>query len=210
MGFELFCGTLIALLLGLAVCFGGYRLFLALLPVWGFFFGFGLGAQALQALFGQGFLATTTSWVVGFFLGAFFALLSWLFFKAGVAILAGSLGYVLGAGFMHLIGINMNFLVYSIGVLVAVAAVVVTLMFSLEKYVIIANTAITGAGLIVGTMIFGVTGARLARFFENPIRFALQDRPLWIIIFLVLAALGVAFQLATTRTWVVEPYDNRI
>jgi hypothetical protein len=56
MDFALFCGTMIALLVALVVCFGGYRLFLFLLPIWGFFFGFALGAQTLQALFGQGFL----------------------------------------------------------------------------------------------------------------------------------------------------------
>ena len=33
MGFELFCATLIALLIGLVICFGGYRLFLFLLPL---------------------------------------------------------------------------------------------------------------------------------------------------------------------------------
>ena len=59
MGLDLLCASLIALLFGLAVCFAGYRFFLALLPIWGFFFGFALGAQALQALFGIGILATT-------------------------------------------------------------------------------------------------------------------------------------------------------
>ena len=64
--FTLMCGGLIALLFGMMVCFAGYRLFLILLPIWGFFFGFGLGAQAIQAIFGQQFLAEVTSWIVGF------------------------------------------------------------------------------------------------------------------------------------------------
>ena len=57
----LLCVGLVGLLFATAVTFGGYRLFLVLLPIWGFFFGFGLGAQTVQALFGDGFLATTTS-----------------------------------------------------------------------------------------------------------------------------------------------------
>ena len=40
MSFELLCMGLIGLLFGLAVVFGGYRLFIVLLPIWGFFFGF--------------------------------------------------------------------------------------------------------------------------------------------------------------------------
>ena len=62
MTFSLLCIALIALLFGLAVVFGGYRLFLVLLPIWGFFFGFFLGIQSVQALFGIGFLATVPVW----------------------------------------------------------------------------------------------------------------------------------------------------
>jgi hypothetical protein len=210
MGFELFCGTMIALLLGLVICFGGYRLFLFLLPIWGFFFGFGLGAQTMQALFGQGFLATTTSWVVGFFIGAIFGLLSYLFYVVGVGILAGSLGYALGAGFMNLIGIDWGLLVWIVGIVVAVVAIAVTFYFNLQKYVIILATALGGAGVIVGTLMFGVTGVALVKFFENPIRFALQDSPLWTIVFLVVAVAGIVLQILTTRAWELEAYENRI
>lgn len=210
MGFELFCATLIALLLGLVICFGGYRLFLILLPVWGFFFGFVLGAQTMQALFGMGFLSTVTSWVVGFFTGAIFGLLAYLFFAVAVALAAGALGYALGAGFMNLIGIDWGLVVWLVGMVVAIVAVIVTFYFNLQKYVIIAATAIGGAAAVVGTLMFGVTGMALAKFFENPIRMALEDRPVWTIIFLVVAAAGIALQIMTTRAWEIEPYDNRI
>jgi hypothetical protein len=210
MGFELFCATLIALFLGMVICFGGYRLFLFLLPIWGFFFGFALGAGSMQALFGQGFLSTVTSWVVGFVVAAVFALLSYLFYAVGVALLAGSLGYALGAGFMNLIGVDWNWLVWLVGIVVGVVAVIVTFYLNIQKYVIIAATAIGGAAMIVGTLMFGYVGMTLASFFENPIRTALEDRPLWTIIFLILAAVGIVWQIMTTRTYVIEPYENRI
>jgi hypothetical protein len=70
MGFEIFCAALIALIFGLVVMMNGYKLFLVLLPIWGFIFGFVLGADTLQTLFGQAFLATVTSWVVGFVVGS--------------------------------------------------------------------------------------------------------------------------------------------
>ena len=111
MAFELFCATMIALLFGLAITFGGYRLFLVLLPIWGFFFGFALGAETLQILFGIGFLATITSWVVGFIIGALFAVFSYMFYIFGVAILAASLGYGLGVGLMAWIGFSSVFLI---------------------------------------------------------------------------------------------------
>ncbi len=210
MGFEVFCATLIALLVGLAICFGGYRLFLVLLPIWGFFFGFALGAETMQALFGAGFLATVTSWVVGFIVAAIFALLSYLFYAVGVALVAGSLGYALGAGFMNLIGLDWNWLVWLVGIAVGIVVVIVTFYFNLQRYVIIAATAIGGAAAIVGTLMFGVIGMTLAKFFENPIRNALQDSWLWALFFLVLAVVGIAVQIMTTRTYDIEPYENRI
>ena len=36
MTFSLICGAFIALAFATAVCFAGYRLFLVLLPIWGF------------------------------------------------------------------------------------------------------------------------------------------------------------------------------
>jgi hypothetical protein len=210
MGFELLCATLIALLLGLVICFGGYRLFLFLLPIWGFFFGFALGAGSMQAIFGEGFLATVTSWVVGFVVAAVFGLLSYLFYAVGVALVAGSLGYALGAGFMNLIGVDWGWLVWLVGMAVGVVAVIVTFYFNIQKYVIIAATAIGGAAMIVGTLMFGFIGMTLAKFFENPIRNALDDSPLWTIFFLILAAAGIVLQIMMTRTYEIEPYDNRI
>ncbi len=73
MGFELFCITLIALLVGVAICFNGYRWFLFLLPIFGFFFGFVLGLDTMQSLFGVGLIGTATGWVVGFIVALIFA-----------------------------------------------------------------------------------------------------------------------------------------
>jgi hypothetical protein len=210
MGFELFCGTMIALILGLAICFGGYRLFTWLLPIWGFFFGFGIGAQTLQAIFGGGFLATVTGWVVGLFAGLIFGVLSWLFYAVGVAILAGSLGYGIGVGFMNLIGIDIGLIAWIVGIVAGVVLVVLTFRFRLDKVIIIIATAIGGAGVMVGTLMFGITGVSLAKFFDNPIRFALSDSPLWTIIFFVLAIAGGVLQFMTTRSYEVEVYENRI
>jgi len=210
MGFEVFCATLIALFLGLVICFAGYRLFLTLLPLWGFFFGFALGAQSLQLLFGEGFLSTVTSWVVGFGVGALFAVLSYLFYAFAVAIIAGSLGYALGAGFMQLINVDIGWLVWLVGIALAVVVIIATFYFNLQKYAIVIATALGGAGLIVGTLMFGYIGMTLAKFFENPIRFALNDSPLWTIFFLVMAGLGIAAQIYSSRAFEIEAYENRI
>lgn len=210
MGFEVLCVSLLALLVGLAICFNGYKWFLILLPIWGFFWGFALGAQALQAVFGIGFLATVTSWVAGFVVGAIFAVLSYLFYQVAVALMAGSLGYALGVGIMGLIGFDFGLITWVVAIVLAIVVGAVTLYFNLYKYVIVVTTAIGGAGMVVITLMFGYGGLTLAKFAENPIRFALQGSPLLTILFLVLAVLGIAAQLTTSRAFELEPYDNRI
>jgi hypothetical protein len=198
------------MVVGLAVCFNGYKWFLILLPIWGFFWGFLLGAQTLQAVFGIGFLATVTSWVLGFVVGAVFAMASYVFYLAAVALMAGSLGYALGLGIMGLIGFDFGLITWLVGIVLAVIVAGVTIYYNLYKYVIIVTTAIGGAGTIVITLMFGYAGLTLAQFAENPIRLALRGSPLWTVFFLVLAVLGIAAQLTTSRGFELEPYESRI
>jgi predicted flap endonuclease-1-like 5' DNA nuclease len=195
--FTLACAGVIAYLFGLAMTFAGYKFFMILLPVWGFFFGLWLGAQSVQVLFGGGFLATVTSWVIAFIVGAVFAVLAYLFYLVAVAIIAGSLGYYVAVGLLLWIGLQMNLLVWLIGIVAAIALAAVTLIFNLQKWVIIFATAILGAGMIVG--VFGVLFNPAARFLENPVRVMLQTSPLLMFLFLALVIFGIIVQARTTR-----------
>ena len=208
MAFELFCATMIALLFGLAITFGGYRLFLVLLPIWGFFFGFGLGAQTLQVLFGYGFLATVTSWIVGFVVGALFAVLSYMFYVFGVALLAGSLGYGMGVAVMAWVGFSPGFITWLVGIILGIVLIFVTIMFNLQKYMVIIATSIIGSGVLIGTLMMGVVGVALTRFVDNPIRTMLQDSPIWTILFLVLFVGGIIVQLRATPVPELDSYAS--
>lgn len=204
--FAMACGSLIALLFGLALTFSGYRLFLVLLPIWGFFFGLALGAQTLQALFGVGFLATITSWVVGFLVGAFFAVLSYLFYIVAVAIIAGSAGYALAVGLLTWIGLDFGLIVWLIGIVAGVALAAVAIFFNLQKWVIVIATAIAGVGAIIGTFLLLFYPA--AQVMENPVRLALQASPLLAILGLVLVVFGIVVQARNTRSYVVPSYNR--
>ena len=81
---------IVAIAIGAAMMLLGYRLALILLPIWGFFAGFIFGAQVLQEFFGDGFLATTASWVVGVVVGLLFAVLSYLFWYVAVVTRRGN------------------------------------------------------------------------------------------------------------------------
>jgi hypothetical protein len=203
---SLACAGLIAFLFGLTLCFVGYRFFLFLLPIWGFFFGLWLGAQSMQALFNQGFLATITSWVVGFIVGAVFAVLAYLFYIVAVAIIAGSLGYFVAVGILLWLGLNMGFLVWLIGIVAAIALAVVTLMFNLQKWVIIIATSVLGASIVIGTFVVMFNPA--IKLLENPIQFILSQSWLLWITTLVLVVAGVYVQFKSSSAVKLEEYNR--
>ncbi len=207
--FTVMCGGMIALLFGLVLCFAGYRLFLVLLPIWGFFFGFGLGAQAIQALFGQAFLATVTSWLVGFIVAVVFAVLAYLFYIAAVAIVSFSLGYSVTVGVLTAIGLPLagGFIAWIIAVVVGIALALVVLRFNIQKVVIELATAFLGAGEIVGVFVL-LFGGPAAQIMENPVKFVLNSSPFWLIVFLVLGIAGFVLQYMHNRAWEVQTYNR--
>jgi Domain of unknown function (DUF4203) len=205
-------GTLLAggilLFLGSLIAFAGYRLFLILLPIYGFFFGLSFGAHSVQALFGDGFLSTTTSWVVGFFAGLLFAVLSYLFWAFAVALVAGSLGYALVAGFFSLFDADLDVLVWILGVAVGVVFGIAAIALNLQKAIVIVATALLGAWTIVGTFLFLFTPATPESIAESGAKVILDDHPLWFLIFAVVAAMGMLFQFQTTRSYEIERYNR--
>jgi hypothetical protein len=194
------------MLFGLALCFWGYKFFLFLLPIWGFFFGLWLGAQTIQALFGTGAFSTVTSWVVGFIVGAVFAVLSYLFYMVAVAIIAGSLGYFAAVGILLALGLQMGFLVWLIGIVAAIALAAVTLMFNLQKWVIIIATSLMGAGIIFGGIY--VMFNPWTDLLQNPIRAVLSYSPFLMICAIVVAIVGIVVQYRNNRNFTLDSYNN--
>lgn len=198
----------IVLLFSTIVAFAGYRLFLVLLPIWGFFFGISFGAQTVQALFGDGFLSTTTSWIVGFFVGLLFAGLSYLFWVAAVAIVSGGFAFSLVASILGLIGLDLDVVTWIIAMVAAVLFAFGVLVANLQKLVVIIATAFAGAAGVVGTFLFLLGDLDPAATVENPLQAALDDNPFWLVMLAGLAVLGIAAQMRTTKTYEVERYDR--
>jgi len=206
--FATIVAAAITMCFGLVLAFLGYRFFLVLLPIFGFFFGLALGAHTIQTLFGDGFLATTTSWVTGFFVGLAFAVLSYLFWAIAVAIAAGSLGYAIATGFLTWLGLDLDVVVWLVGVAAGVVLAVVALMLNLQKLVVIVATAALGAGAVLGTFVALFSSAKIAELADHPLKAAADVGPLYLLLYLFVAALGIGVQLITSRTYEVERYNR--
>ncbi|MGW8319417.1 MAG: TM7S3/TM198-like domain-containing protein [Candidatus Promineifilaceae bacterium] len=208
MAFEILCMATVALLFGLVLVFGGYRLFLLILPIWGFFAGFVLGAQTIDYLFDVGLFATVTGWVVGFFVGLIFAVLSYLFYLFAVGVVSFSLGYGATIGILAWIGLDPGFLLWLIAVVVGTALVFVVYRFNLQKYAIIVATAVGGTGVIIYTLLVLFNGAIAVSLLQNPIKLAIDNSFWWLLFFLVVAGLGIAAQIQANRTFEADAYNR--
>jgi len=201
--FATVLAVLFAAILGAVICFLGYRFFLVLLPVWGFFGGFWLGAAGVTALLGQGFLATVTGWVTGFIVGILGALFSYLFYTFGVAIIAAVIGGGLGSALLTAIGLNPGLIVTLVAIVTGIVVAVLALAFNLQKYVVIVLTAILGADLIVlaGLLLFGVVSLSDLQAAGNLLAPVIRENWLSLIAWLAIAVAGIVLQVRANRVY---------
>ena len=195
--------SIIALGIGLVLLLWGFRAFLVLLPIFGFFAGFWLGAHAISAIFGGGFLADVTGFVAGVVIGLILAVFSYLFYAIGIAIVAAAIGYGLGAGLMQAIGLEAWWIVVPVGIVLAIVVLVLTFAFNLQEYVITVLTAIAGANAILLAMLTLIGRVSLAEIqgAGSTILPVLQDSWFWLLVWILLAIVGVVYQLRSNQTY---------
>jgi hypothetical protein len=195
----------LAILVGAAFAFVGYRFFLILLPIWGFVAGFALTANAIAGLLNEGFLVTVLGWVAGFFVGLVFAVLSYFFWYVAVIVLAGTVGYALGASILTAIGIDSGFLVFLAGLAVGVVFFIAAIVLAVPKWAIVVLTGIGGAGAIVVGAALAIGRFPVSGLSEGGIvSAAIGDSVLWGLAWAVLAVAGVAVQWWTTATFTID------
>jgi hypothetical protein len=200
--------AVIGLGFGFVIAFWGYKLLWLILPIWGFFAGFALGAQTIDILTGEGFLASAIGLVAGFVVGAIFAILSYLFYFLAVALLSGAFGYGVAVSILTWIGLDLDFLVWIIGIVAGVAVAVLVLRFNIQKYAVIAITAISGTAVTIFVMLATFGNLTPLELMVAPVVRAIDDSWLWFLYFILVAAAGIFFQLQTNKEYEIEEYNR--
>ena len=70
----------------------------------------------------------------------------------------------------------------------------------------IAATSILGVGVVFGTILLMFNPA--AALLANPVQVLLSNSPFLLILFIIVAGLGVFVQVSTTRTYEVDVYNR--
>lgn len=190
-----------SLLFGSLLCFGGYRFFMIMLPIWAFFIGLWLVAKGFALLFGAGIISISAGLTIGLILGIVLALLSWQFYELGVALLGALVTAWLSSGFMHALGFEPGFLTATITLVSALVVGILTYLREWQKYLIMLLTSIFGANAIVLAFLLP-TGQILIDDLQGAgtaIQPILQQSWIWSLIWLGIAIAGVTIQYRSYR-----------
>ncbi len=202
MVFSILVVAILALIIGLAFCFAGYRFFRLLIALWGFFAGFVLTTQALAAFTGGHVLVSIAGVIIAAIVGLIVAALAYWLYVAAVVILSASVGFWIGSGLMTAIGYGSHSTpALLIGLLAAVILALLTLALNLAKWLIIVSTALGGASTIIAAVLLLLRVITLDTLSLGIVGAIIRGSPLWGLVWLVLTAAGILVQVSSTQRY---------
>ncbi|MFK8023525.1 MAG: DUF4203 domain-containing protein [Ilumatobacter sp.] len=139
---------LLAMLTGLVFCFRGYLAMRVVIPIWGAFAGFVLGAGLVSG--DAGFLGSALGWLLGIGLAIVFGTIAYLYYEVSVVIGMMGIGFVLGTSLMVALGVTWSWLIVLSGVALAVLLAVIAIVAEVPMLLLTVLTALAGASTVVG------------------------------------------------------------
>jgi hypothetical protein len=191
-------GTLL-LIAGAGFALMGYRGFLAFLPVWGAVFGFVAGTGLVTMLAGDAILATPLDWiggVVGVLACGGVAVVSWW---GPIAVGAGSVGWIAGAGVVSLLGGAPGLLELLAAAAGGVLLAVIANVLETPRALVIVLSAVGGATAMGAGIALLLGWAPLDRLAWHTLGTVFSAGAPATVLTVTIAALAAAFQLTTTR-----------
>src|SRR6187455_832342 len=132
--------AIILIAVGAAALFVGFRLWLILLPIFGFFVGFVVGAELISTWLGI---------VVGAVTAVIFAFLAIFWWWAGVVLVLAGFGFAIGYGLLPAIGMDAEVLSWVIGLTIAAIFVVAAVVLRLPRALVIVASSLWGSGAVL-------------------------------------------------------------
>jgi hypothetical protein len=189
----------LAVVVGALFCFRGYVAMRIIIPMWGAFGGFMLGAGFVDAASDDGFLRTVLGWIVGIAVAFVFALIAYLYYEVSVVLAMAAVGFALGTSAMVALGVSWSWLIVLVGVVAGAALAVVAIVADLPVFLLTLLTALAGASTAVfGLMLlFGVIDT--ADLDSAITTERLDDDWWWYAVYAAVAIAGIVVQVRYTE-----------
>ena len=189
---------LLAIAAGLAFCFRGYLLMRLVIPIWGFFVGFALGAGMIAAATDAKFLGTVLAWIVGLALGLLFAFIAYTYYAVAIVLAMASIGYLLGTALMVALDVEWNWLIVTVGIIVGLLLAVAAIVGDLPTTLLTVLTAMGGATAIVGGIMLLVNRLDVEDLGDDAVTSTINASWGWWLLYIVLAVAGILAQVTAT------------
>lgn len=189
-----FAFALLAIAAGMLFCFAGFVAFRLVIPLWGAFVGFALGAGIVAAGGGDGFLRTSLSWLVGLAVALVFALLAYLFYEVAVVLATASIGIALGTSLMVALGVDWTWVIAIAAIAVGILLAVLAIAVNLPLVLLIVLSALGGASAITTGLMLLFGTIDTADFDHDRVTAEAGDHWWWYVVYVALALAGVVVQ----------------
>jgi len=186
--------ALLAIAAGVLFCFAGFVAFRLVIPLWGAFVGFALGAGVVAGAGGDGFLRTSLSWLVGLAVALVFALLAYLFYEVAVVLATASIGIALGTTVMVALGVDWTWVIAIAAVAAGILLAVLAIAVNLPLVLLIVLSAFGGASAITTGLMLLFGTIDTADFDHDRVTAEAGDHWWWYVIYLALAVAGLVVQ----------------
>jgi hypothetical protein len=191
--------ALVAIVAGGVFCFWGYLAFRVVIPIWGAFVGFSLGAGLAAGIGDGGFLGDAVGWIVAIACALLFGLAAYFFFQVAVVLAMASIGFALGASVMFALGVDWTWLVVLVGVVVGVGLAFLALVTDLPMLLLIVLSALGGASAVT-TGVMLLTGTLNSSDLDTAdVTDQISHGWWWYAIYGVLAVAGLVVQLRSAN-----------
>lgn len=190
---------IVAVVVGLLFCFRGYLMMRVIIPIWGAFAGFVLGAGVVASVTGDRFLAGVAAWVVGAVVGLVFGMLAYLYYEVSILVGVTAIGFMLGTTAMVALNVRWTWLIVLVGVLVGVLLGLLAVVGDLPMLLLTVLTALGGSSTAVGGAMLLAGAVDTDDLTESNVVDLVQDRPAWWFLYAGLAVAGLILQFRVLR-----------
>lgn len=191
---------IVAIVVGALFCFRGYLAMRFIIPVWGAFAGFGLGAGLVASFDDDGFLRSLAAWLVGIAVGMVFAVVAYLYYEVSVLIAMASIGFTIGAAAMVALDVSWSWVVILVGVLAGALLAFVAIAADLPTVLLVVLSAMAGAVAIVAGLMLVFGQLETGDFTSSAFTERVEDDWWWYVIYVVLAVAGLVGQTRTIES----------
>ena len=199
--------ALILIAIGAAALFVGFKLWLVLLPIFGFFVGFVVGAELIATWLGDGFLSNVLGIVVGAAVAVVFAFLAIVWWRLGVVLVIAGFGFAIGYGLLPAIGLDADVLSWVIGLTVAAIFVVAAVVLRMPRALVIVVTSLWGSGAVLAGVLVILNQIDVEDLGFGAINQVISESFFWFMAWIALAVVGMAAQAFTSDPISLVPDD---